>query len=107
MEETGLGKGHVTLARVSDFWIGYELPNELRSSKTGRGQVHKWFCFDLNDGADLSPLPAGPDPEFVASRWVTFTQLVDNTVDFRRPTYKVVNAWLADRLAPDPIQTTW
>jgi putative (di)nucleoside polyphosphate hydrolase len=98
MEETRLGKGHVSLTRVSDFWIGYELPNEMRSSKTGRGQVHKWFCFDLKAGSDLPPLPDAPGSEFVASRWVTFTELVASAIDFRQPTYRVVSAWLADRL---------
>ena len=42
-EETGLTAADVELLAELPEWLGYELPAEYRSPKSGRGQVHKWF----------------------------------------------------------------
>jgi putative (di)nucleoside polyphosphate hydrolase len=89
-EETGLGREHVVLKEASDFWIGYELPQKMRSIKTRRGQVHKWFVFELRRDADLPLLPVGKTAEFVDRRWITFDELVAAAIDFRRPVYALV-----------------
>jgi putative (di)nucleoside polyphosphate hydrolase len=56
-EETQLGREHVFLLESLDAWLGYELPEDLRSRKTGRGQVHRWFLFQLKVGVALPPPP--------------------------------------------------
>lgn len=86
-EETGLGTEHVTLEEETDVWVGYELPEEARSSKTGRGQVHRWFLFRLKPGVELPPQPPG---EFRDRQWMTVDELLNQVVDFRRPAYEVV-----------------
>ncbi|HEY6416536.1 MAG TPA: NUDIX domain-containing protein, partial [Acidimicrobiales bacterium] len=55
-EETGLTADDVHVVAELPEWLGYALPTEYRSPKTGLGQVHKWFL--LRAGADDLP-PAG------------------------------------------------
>lgn len=95
-EETGIGREHVSLRRVSEVWLGYELPREMRSPKTGRGQVHKWFLFEMKTHVGVPALPNGREAEFVNCRWVTFPELLAAVVDFRRPTYEFLSAWVND-----------
>lgn len=96
-EETGLTAAHVSLAAVHDAWIGYELPPDARSAKTGRGQVHLWFLFRLRDAIDLPSLPGGEQAEFRAAAWINLEDLVASVVEFRRAEYRTLALWL-DRL---------
>ena len=93
-EETGLAAGDVTLDAVSDFVTRYELPEEMRSAKTGRGQVHRWFLFRLREGVELPPLPAGPEAEFRNRKWTTLSEVTNLAVSFRRPVYETVARWI-------------
>jgi putative (di)nucleoside polyphosphate hydrolase len=93
-EETGLGPNQVLLERTVDLWVGYELPHELRSIKTGRGQVHKWHIFRLQPDVELPPLPRNEEAEFRDSRWMTFSELLDKAVAFRRPAYERIAMWI-------------
>jgi putative (di)nucleoside polyphosphate hydrolase len=87
-EETGLTADDVEVRAELPEWLGYELPAEYRSLKTGRGQVHKWFL--LRAGADDLPVrtAAMPGAEFRAWRWVDLAELAEQTVAFRRPVYR-------------------
>jgi len=87
-EETGLTADDVHVVAELPEWLGYELPAEHRSPKTGRGQVHKWFL--LRAGADDLPVrtDAMPGAEFRAWRWVDLAELAEQTVAFRRPVYR-------------------
>ena len=87
-EETGLTADDVHVVAELPEWLGYELPAENRSPKTGRGQVHKWFL--LRAGADDPPVRTNtmPDPEFRAWRWVDLAELAERTVAFRQPVYR-------------------
>jgi putative (di)nucleoside polyphosphate hydrolase len=91
-EETGLEPRHVELVDSLDVWMGYELPVDLRSPKTGRGQVHRWFLFRLRDGASL-PGIENAGGEFVDHHWTSLRTLAERAVEFRRPVYRI----LADR----------
>jgi putative (di)nucleoside polyphosphate hydrolase len=85
-EETGLDKAHVRHVAEHPQWTVHEWPANVR---TGRrlGQVHRWFLFDaLSD--DVEPVPDGN--EFVAWRWAEPEWLVDQIVDFKRPSYEQV-----------------
>jgi putative (di)nucleoside polyphosphate hydrolase len=99
-EETGLGEREVVLDAVSDTWTAYELPDELRRPKTGRGQVHRWVLFRLRPGATLPDLPGGRKRELRDRRWVTLDELTAGVVPFRRAAYASVADWLAPRLEP-------
>lgn len=88
MEETGLGPDHVTPTAESADWIASEWPADLHSRhpRDGRrGQVHKWFVFDVN-GDDVEPSPDGS--EFTDWQWVTPDWLIENVVSWRRPVYE-------------------
>jgi putative (di)nucleoside polyphosphate hydrolase len=87
-EETGLTADDVRVVAELPEWLGYELPAEYRSAKTGRGQVHKWFV--LRAGADDLPVRTGtmPGAEFRAWRWVGLAELAEQAVTFRRPVYR-------------------
>ena len=86
-EETGLTDGHdVELDKVMDHWLGYELPEHLRSAKTGRGQVQLWHIFRLTR-ADPQVTPG---IEFTAYRWADWDDAIANVVPFRQPIYRQV-----------------
>lgn len=85
-EETGLGKKHVDLIDEFDDWTAYAWPTGAR--KNGRlGQVQRWFTFQVNDDA-TEPTPDGV--EFTAWKWVSREWLVEQVVEFRRPSYRRV-----------------
>lgn len=83
-EETGLGPDD--LESVAEFpeWVAYEVPADRRSSKTGMGQVQRWFLFRPRHD-QIVPRPDGR--EFSNWMWVSPAWLVDHVVDFRRAGY--------------------
>jgi putative (di)nucleoside polyphosphate hydrolase len=94
-EETGLTADDVHVVAELPEWLGYELPAEYRSPKTGLGQVHKWFL--LRTQGDDPPVRTGtmPGAEFRAWRWVDLAELAEQTVAFRRPVYRRLVALVA------------
>ena len=87
-EETGLTADDVQVVAELPEWLGYELPAEYRSPKTGRGQVHKWFL--LRAGKEDLPVRTDTtaDAEFRAWRWVDLAELAEHAVAFRQPVYR-------------------
>ena len=85
-EETGIERSALELLDSAPEPLAYELPPEARSDKTGRGQVQYWFLFRFR-GRDGSIDPAR-GVEFRAWRWLPFLELIDLTVEFRRPVYR-------------------
>ena len=81
-EETGVEGARLKPIREHPRLLAYELPADLRSEKTGRGQVQYWFYFACR-GEPV--LPAGG--EFRAWRWMELSALVDEVVSFRKPVY--------------------
>lgn len=86
-EETGLTEGDVDLVREAPAWLGYELPPALRSAKTGRGQVQRWFLFRLRPGA---PAPRPDLHEAARLDWRPLAELARETAEFRRPVYEAL-----------------
>jgi putative (di)nucleoside polyphosphate hydrolase len=87
-EEVGLTPHEVELVAELPEWLGYELPEELRSAKTGRGQVHRWFVLRSLSGEPRVDL-GGPDrAEFRAHRWIAMSEAVEAVVSFRQPVYR-------------------
>lgn len=86
MEETGLSKDEVDLVDEFPEWTVYEWPSGVR--KNGRmGQVQRWFTFRVRADS-VEPKPDGV--EFVAWKWVKPQWLIDQVVEFRRPSYERV-----------------
>ena len=85
-EETGLTPDEVRLVREHEVLTVYELPVALQRS--GRlGQVHRWYFFEVRHD-EVEPRVDGR--EFANWRWMTVHDLVEQVVDFRRPSYRMV-----------------
>lgn len=95
-EETGITPELVELVAEHPDWLAYELPPDRRRSKTGRGQVQKWFLYRFlgaDADIDLSP-PKGERQEFSAFRWVPLSDLLEEVWEVRRPIYgALLEAW--------------
>lgn len=94
LEETGLSAEQLERVDAYPQPLAYELPLEMRSAKTGRGQVNYWFLLRLAAPESAVTLEAGG--EFITWRWMTFEELLAGVVPFRRPVY----AQVRDRFAP-------
>ena len=93
-EETGLGPDQVDLVGEYPEWTAYEWPAELRAAGKGRGsnrfgQAQRWFVFSVRSD-DIEPVPDGV--EFSTWRWVERDWLIEQVVEFRRPSYRKVLA---------------
>ncbi len=98
-EETGLSKAHVTLLAEVPEWLGYELPPDARSEKTGRGQVHKWFLLRSRD-AEPPVVLDGADAEFRSWRWLAPADLAEQAVPFRQAVYRHLAGVVARLIGP-------
>lgn len=87
-EETGLTIEQLELRYEVPEWLGYELPPEARSGKTGRGQVHKWFVLRVRDHDVPVQVGDASQAEFSSWRWVQLTELIELSVPFREPVYR-------------------
>jgi putative (di)nucleoside polyphosphate hydrolase len=92
-EETGLRSDQLTLIARASRPLAYELPIEMRSRKTGIGQVHYWYLFRLVGDADVK-LPS--EGEFRDARWVTLSDATASAAPFRQLLYKT----LLDEFSP-------
>lgn len=97
-EETGLFPRHLEKKFEAPVWMGYELPGDLRSRKTGRGQVHKWFFLALV--GDERAIKLKRHGEFKAWRWSDLADLAGSVVEFRRTVYLELVRMAAGRSAP-------
>jgi putative (di)nucleoside polyphosphate hydrolase len=66
--------------------LAYELPEEARSQKTGRGQVQYWFLFRFT-GQDEA-ITMGDQKEFRDWKWMSLDQLATKVVSFKQPVYQ-------------------
>jgi putative (di)nucleoside polyphosphate hydrolase len=85
-EETGIVKRNLELLATAPEPLVYELPPDARSEKTGRGQVQYWFLFRFHGNDDSINIERGG--EFQSWRWLPFPELIESTVEFRRPVYR-------------------
>lgn len=84
-EETGIAQNNLDLLDASPAPLAYELPDGLRSERTGRGQVLYWFLFKFL-GRD-SELRIPPRDEFQSFSWVSWPWLAEETAAFRKQVY--------------------
>ncbi|PHN01156.1 RNA pyrophosphohydrolase [Flavilitoribacter nigricans] len=94
-EETGLVTGRdIRFLSELPEWVGYELPEDWRSTKTGRGQVQRWFFFQVLDDNIQLDLENVKDKEFRDWKWMSMDDLLEIVVPFRRPVYQRLKHWL-------------
>lgn len=87
-EETGLIESDLILLGEYPEWITFELPEKFRSKKHGRGQTQKFFFFEFIGDELKIDLQKVRDKEFSEYYWVDPVEIVNKTVDFRKPIYK-------------------
>ena len=97
-EETGLHTEQVELMAEHPLWLAYELPAKVRSKKTGRGQVHKWFLFRLKDPS--CAIDEIRSDELDSARWMSLPALAAATWEVRRPVYRQLAEHFAGSLRP-------
>jgi putative (di)nucleoside polyphosphate hydrolase len=86
-EETGLGPDDVELIDEYPEWTLYEWPDHVQRQGKRLGQAQRWFTFRVFDD-DVEPAPDGV--EFVSWKWADTDWLIDQVVEFRRPSYERV-----------------
>ncbi|HKE97884.1 MAG TPA: NUDIX domain-containing protein [Actinomycetes bacterium] len=96
LEETGLRDADVRLSDTMPYWLGYELPEPMRSAKTGRGQVQLWHVFRLTH----PDATVTPGREFTQARWADWNDAISGAVAFRKPIYRQVREFVR-RSSPD------
>lgn len=95
-EETGIEKSDLQAISSLDRLLAYELPSNLRSRKTGRGQVQYWFVFRYQ-GID-ERITLGDRKEFGCWRWTSMDALASSVVAFKKPVYRKLASYLAREL---------
>nr|1F3Y_A Chain A, DIADENOSINE 5',5'''-P1,P4-TETRAPHOSPHATE HYDROLASE [Lupinus angustifolius]1JKN_A Chain A, diadenosine 5',5'''-P1,P4-tetraphosphate hydrolase [Lupinus angustifolius] len=103
-EETGVTSAEV-IAEVP-YWLTYDFPPKVREKlniqwgSDWKGQAQKWFLFKFTgQDQEINLLGDGSEkPEFGEWSWVTPEQLIDLTVEFKKPVYKEVLSVFAPHL---------
>ena len=95
-EETGIEEFHLELLAAHPHWLAYELPEEMRTKKLGRGQVQKWFLFRFA-GTDEN-ITMGDGKEFKAWEWSTMKMLLPKVVEFKQQIYQELEKYFREYL---------
>jgi len=85
-EETGIRAEYLELLGTASRPLVYELPEEARTRKLGRGQVLYWFLFRFTGQEEAITL--GDGKEFRAWEWMSMGQLAEKVVSFKQPLYR-------------------
>jgi len=85
-EETGIVQNNLELLDSYPEPLAYELPLNARRKKTGRGQALYWFLFRFTGNENL--INAEQGGEFSTWQWMSFQDLLETTVHFRKPVYQ-------------------
>jgi putative (di)nucleoside polyphosphate hydrolase len=85
-EETGIQTSDLKLLATAPRLLAYELPEEARTKKLGRGQVQYWFLFRFTGEEDSITL--GDQKEFKAWNWMSMKKLLKKVVSFKQPVYQ-------------------
>jgi putative (di)nucleoside polyphosphate hydrolase len=96
LEETGIHDDNLEFISKIPRWLAYELPEEARTKKLGRGQVLRWFLFRFN-GQDQA-ITLGNQKEFRAWKWTSMDELAAMVVSFKKPMYHELAEYLKSNL---------
>lgn len=101
-EELGLKPRHVRYLGEHPEWLAYELPEDFRSKKVGRGQVQRWLVFGLVGPESKIRLDHGQSHrELRAWTWRDLGQLSEEVAHFRLGVYRRLAQDLPAVLAHD------
>jgi len=96
-EETGIPKRDLELLDSYPEPLAYELPADVWSKKTGRGQVGYWLLLRF-EGTD-QVITIERSSESSSWKWMRFDRLVGSVADFRKPVYRRLYERFKRRLA--------
>ncbi|OIW01989.1 hypothetical protein TanjilG_14020 [Lupinus angustifolius] len=94
-EETGIISAEI-IAEVHN-WLTYDFPPAVKA-KVSRlwggewhGQAQKWFLMRLTkDDSEVNLANGEVDPEFAEWKWANPEEVIEQAVDYKRPTYEEV-----------------
>jgi putative (di)nucleoside polyphosphate hydrolase len=92
LEETGIEANDLELLTTFPRWLAYELPEDARTRKLGRGQVLRWFLFRFK--GENEAITLGNQKEFRAWKWTSIDELVPIVVSFKKPMYQELAEYL-------------
>lgn len=89
-EEVGLKSEDVELIAVTNGWLHYRLPENLRRNQNPKciGQKQKWFLLKLRGSDAAIRFDCGKKPEFDDWRWTSYWYPVGQVVLFKRDVYR-------------------
>ncbi|KAI3744395.1 hypothetical protein L1987_57475 [Smallanthus sonchifolius] len=95
-EETGVVSAEI-IAEVPK-WLTYDFPpavkakvNRLWGGGEWHGQAQKWFLMKLTkDESEINLASGEVDPEFSEWKWAIPEEVIEQAVDYKRPTYEEV-----------------
>ena len=99
-EETGVSASDVTLERMTEAWIPYDLPHDLVPKLWKgrfRGQEQKWALMRFS-GDDARIDITQPPAEFSQWRWLPPGELLASIVPFKRGVYARVLEEFGDQI---------
>ncbi|XP_068663948.1 nudix hydrolase 25-like isoform X1 [Aristolochia californica] len=93
-EETGIVSAEI-VAEVP-HWLTYDFPSPVKA-KVNRlwggqwnGQAQKWFLMRFTKDDTEINLSAGVESEFSEWKWTSPEEVIEQAVDYKRPTYEEV-----------------
>jgi 8-oxo-dGTP pyrophosphatase MutT (NUDIX family) len=89
-EETAVTREEVELMGLYSDWTVYDLPEKGQKKLGSKGQVQKWFFFEFLGGEKEIDLSKAKDKEFKQFRWATPEEVIEASVDFRKPVYEEI-----------------
>ena len=90
-EETGIKS--IKIIDLIDDWIKYDLPKNIAKNKwNGKyiGQKQKWYLLYFYGNDKEININLSKNPEFKSWKWDTISNIIKNTVNFRKKVYKQV-----------------
>lgn len=101
-EETAIiAKTDLKLIAQYKHWLAYEIPAKAREKKKhrmARGQVQKWFLYQILDDKMPIELAKAKDKEFKNHQWMNMEDLVAGMVEFKKPVYKKLQKWVKKQM---------
>jgi len=86
-EETGIDRSKLKYAAEHPEWLVYELSEDKRTKKHGRGQVQKWFLFVFTGTENDIDVSRDNSQEFCSWKWTSLDELIEAVPPFRKPIY--------------------
>jgi putative (di)nucleoside polyphosphate hydrolase len=97
-EEIGLTKNDFDYVVEYENWTIHSTPSATEDSDKSRiGQAHKWYFLELKSDVKIDLTKATED-EASNFRWVTFTEAIGETEEFKKHVYKELEEFFKSKI---------